>query len=81
MEQVYELRTFSGKIFLDYVMLYDVSESIKEKQISLMIDFVSDFLKFIDIDNSDNRLTQAKIRSSYLKISDSLWLSSAVWLN
>uniref|UniRef100_A0A8R1UUJ3 Delta-like protein n=1 Tax=Pristionchus pacificus TaxID=54126 RepID=A0A8R1UUJ3_PRIPA len=56
----------------DYVMLYDVSESIKEKQISLMIDFVSDFLKFIDIDNSDNRLTQAKIRSSYLKISDSL---------
>ncbi|GMR57499.1 hypothetical protein PMAYCL1PPCAC_27694, partial [Pristionchus mayeri] len=41
----------------DYVMLFDESDSLTVGNRTKMVDFLSDFLKLIDLDNSDNRLS------------------------
>ncbi|GMR57500.1 hypothetical protein PMAYCL1PPCAC_27695, partial [Pristionchus mayeri] len=38
----------------DYVMLFHESDSITEENRKKMVNFVSTFLKFIDLDHSDN---------------------------
>lgn len=44
----------------DYVMLYDISSSINRTENAQMIDFVSSFLDFIDIDNIKNQYDLSK---------------------
>lgn len=39
----------------DFVMLYDASSSIDRANNQKMIDFVKQFLDFIEIDKTDNR--------------------------
>ncbi|KAF8355165.1 hypothetical protein PRIPAC_96788 [Pristionchus pacificus] len=53
----------SDPLGTDYVMLYDISSSINRTENAQMIDFVSSFLDFIDIDNIKNHFALVKFRS------------------
>lgn len=41
-------------------MLYDISSSINKRENAQMVDFVSSFLDFIDIDNTNNQYDLSK---------------------